>query len=286
VDEEQRKMKGNTIGKIGVGSWTFPWAIGTVLHHRPEPVLDPLGVVQRAKDLGVHVVHYLDNLPLDMCDDGTIERAGGFAAQHGIEVEIGTRGTDPGHLFRYLEIAEMIGARLVRTMGGWHGAPATLQEIGDNLSKVLPSFEKTGVRIALENYEAYRTSDLASLVARIGHPALGICLDLTNSFGALESADEILSNLVPFTISVHIKEFAVERLEFLMGFAFRGKPTGKGRLPLQKIFGALAAASRQANVIVEQWPPFQGTLAKTLELELDWARQSVEHLATIGYLTK
>ena len=39
----------------------------------------------------------------------------------------------------------------------------------------------------------------------------------TNSFGALESADEILDNLVPFTISVHVKEFAVERMEFLMG---------------------------------------------------------------------
>jgi len=279
-------MNGKTIGKIGVGSWTFPWATGTVLDHRPKQILDPLGVVQRAKDLGVHVVHFLDNLPLDKCDDDAIGRAGEFAAQHGIEVEIGTRGTDPEHLFRYLKIAQKMGAHLVRTMGGWHGAPASLQEIDDNLSKVLPSFGESGVRIALENYEAYRTSDLASLVARIGHPALGICLDLTNSFGALESADEILGNLVPFAISVHLKEFAVERLEFLMGFAFRGKPTGKGMLPLQKMFAALAAASRQVNVIVEQWPPFQDTLAKTMELELNWARESVEHLATMGYLTK
>jgi hypothetical protein len=57
-----------------------------------------------------------------------------------------------------------------------------------------------------------------------------------------------------------------------MGFAFRGKPTGQGMLPLKKIVNALRAASRQANVIVEQWPPFQETLPKTLELELNWAR--------------
>ena len=279
-------MNGKTIGKIGVGSWTFPWATGTVLDHRPEHVLDPLGVVQRAKDLGVHVVHFLDNLPLDGCDQKAIAQAGELAALHGIEVEIGTRGTNPEHLLRYLEIAQKMGARLLRTMGGWHGAPASLKEISDNLSKVLPSFSNAGVRIALENYEAYRTSDLAALVAQIDHPALGICLDLTNSFGALESADEILGNLVPFTISVHLKEFAVERLEFLMGFAFRGKPTGQGMLPLQKMFDALTAASRRANVIVEQWPPFQETLVKTIEQELNWARQSVEHLATMGYLTK
>jgi 3-oxoisoapionate decarboxylase len=279
-------MNGQTIGKIGVGSWTFPWATGTVLDHRPKEALAPLGVVLRAKDLGVHVVHFLDNLPLDKCDDDAIGGAGDFAKQHGIEVEIGTRGTDPEHLLRYLQIAGRMGAHLIRTMGGWHGAPASLEEIDHNLRKVLPAFGHAGVRIALENYEAYRTSDLGALVGQIDHPALGICLDLTNSFGALESADEILRNLVPFTISVHLKEFAVERLEFLMGFAFRGKPTGQGMLPLQKMFAALAAASRQANVIVEQWPPFHETLAKTMEMELHWARESVEYLATTGFLTK
>jgi hypothetical protein len=52
------------------------------------------------------------------------------------------------------------------------------------------------------------------------------------------------------------------------------------------MFAALSAASRQANVIVEQWPPFQETLAKTIELELNWARESVDYLATSGFLTK
>jgi len=279
-------MNAKTIGKIGVGSWTFPWATGTVLSHQPETILNPLGVVHRAKDLDVHVVHFLDNLPLDKWDDGAIGSAREFAAKNGIEVEIGTRGTDPEHLLNYLGIAKRMGARLIRTMGGWHGAPACLDEIEANLRKVLPDYSNADVKIALENYEAYRTSDLAALVSKIDHPCLGICLDLTNSFGALESADEILNNLVPFTISVHLKEFAVERLEFLMGFAFRGKPTGQGMLPLRKMFDALAAASRQANVIVEQWPPFQDTLSKTMELELSWARQSIEYLATMGYLAR
>jgi sugar phosphate isomerase/epimerase len=279
-------MNAKTIGKIGVGSWTFPWATGTVLSHQPKTLLNPLGVVHRAKDLGVHVVHFLDNLPLDKWDDVAIVSAGEFAAQNGIEVEIGTRGTNPEHLLNYLQIAKKMGARLVRTMGGWHGAPASLEEIETNLDKVLPEYSDAGAKIALENYEAYRTSDLAALVSKIGHPCLGICLDLTNSFGALESADEILNNLVPFTNSVHLKEFAVERLEFLMGFAFRGKPTGQGMLPLRKMFDALVEASRQANVIVEQWPPFQETLSKTMDLELSWARQSVEHLATMGYLAR
>jgi len=96
-------MNAKTIGKIGVGSWTFPWATGTVLSHQPETILNPLGVVHRAKDLDVHVVHFLDNLPLDKWDDGAIGSAREFAAKNGIEVEIGTRGTDPEHLLKSSE---------------------------------------------------------------------------------------------------------------------------------------------------------------------------------------
>lgn len=279
-------MSDKILGKIGVGSWTFPWATGTVQDCRPEPILDPVGVVQRTIDIGVPVVHFLDNLPLDSFDRQVLDRARDLAAEHGIEVEIGTRGTEPAHLLKYLEIAQGMGARLVRTMGGWHKAPAPVEEIMANFRSVLPHFADADVRIALENYEAYRTSDIAAIVREIDSASLGVCLDLTNSFAAMESADEILSNLAPFTISVHLKEFTVERLEFLMGFAFRGKPTGQGVLPLAKIFETLLARSRQANVIVEQWPPFHENLEKTIEMELDWARQGVDYLAQTGYLTR
>ena len=159
-----------------------------------------------------------------------------------------------------------------------------------NFRSVLPHFADADVRIALENYEAYRTSDIAAIVREIDSASLGVCAlcitTLHQGFAAMESADEILSNLAPFTISVHLKEFTVERLEYLMGFAFRGKPTGQGVLPLAKIFETLLARSRQANVIVEQWPPFHENLEKTIEMELDWARQGVDYLAQTGYLTR
>jgi 3-oxoisoapionate decarboxylase len=279
-------MSDRTLGKIGVGSWTFPWATGTVQDQRPTTILTPVDVVQRTIDIGVHVVHFLDNLPLDSFDNQMLDRARDLAQENSIDVEVGTRGTEPEHLRKYLSIAQRMGARLLRTMGGWHKAPAPVDQIKANFRQVLPEFTDAGVRIALENYEAYSTSDIAAIVREIDNAALGVCLDLTNSFAAMESADEILENLAPFTISVHLKEFTVERLEFLMGFAFRGKPTGQGVLPLTKIFETLLANSRKANVIVEQWPPFQENLEKTMEMEFEWAREGVEHLAAMDYLTK
>jgi 3-oxoisoapionate decarboxylase len=279
-------MSDRLLGKIGVGSWTFPWATGTVQDQRPTTILTPVDVVQRTIDIGVHVVHFLDNLPLDSFDNQMLDRARDLAQENSIDVEVGTRGTEPEHLRKYLSIAQRMGARLLRTMGGWHKAPAPVDQIKANFRQVLPEFTDAGVRIALENYEAYSTSDIAAIVREIDNAALGVCLDLTNSFAAMESADEILENLAPFTISVHLKEFTVERLEFLMGFAFRGKPTGQGVLPLTKIFETLLANSRKANVIVEQWPPFQENLEKTMEMEFEWAREGVEHLAAMDYLTK
>jgi 3-oxoisoapionate decarboxylase len=167
---------------------------------------------------------------------------------------------------------------LVRTMGGWHGDPRPLSEVKRHLEEVLSEFEKAGVRLALENYEAYSTRDLADLVRAIGMDTLGVCLDLTNSFGALESADGILDALAPLTINVHLKEFTIERIAYLMGFEFRGRPTGTGRLPIEKIFSRLDQAGRTPNVIVELWTPFAGSLEKTLELEESWAKQSVDYL--------
>ena len=70
---------------------------------------------------------------------------------------------------------------------------------------------------------------LRAIVREIDNASLGVCLDLTNSFAAMESADEILENLAPFTISVHLKEFTVERLEYLMGFRISRKTNRSGR---------------------------------------------------------
>jgi hypothetical protein len=68
-----------------------------------------------------------------------------------------------------------MNARLIRTMGGWHGAPAPLQHIETNLRKLLSAFDDAGVRIALENYEAYHTSDISALVGQINHSCLADC---------------------------------------------------------------------------------------------------------------
>ena len=106
------------LGKIGIGSWTFPWAIGTVKDHSPSSPMTASQLINKASELGASVVQFLDNLPLDNFSESALQEIRASAQDRGLELQIGTRSFKPVHLSRYLDIAMAVGARLVRTMGG------------------------------------------------------------------------------------------------------------------------------------------------------------------------
>jgi 3-oxoisoapionate decarboxylase len=274
----ERNISG--IGRIGVGSWTYPWAVGTVPDHPPKEPMSPNTLVRAAAELRVQVVQIADNLPLDGLTSQELQSLRESAQAFGIELQVGTRGIGQHHLLNYLRIAEKLQATLVRSLGGWPGNPAPLLEIQRNINAVLPAFIDAGAVLALENYEVYPTADLARLVNTVASPSFGICLDVTNSFGALESAEEILDNLAPLTINVHLKDFAIERTNYLMGFTCVGRPIGQGQLPLELILSRLAKFNRRPDLIVELWPPAQKTLDDTVSMEKAWAAESVRYLRT------
>ena len=239
-------------------------------------------LVRKGRDLGVSTVQIGDNLPLDLLSAEELHELRAAAVECGVGLEVGTRGVEPSHLLRYLEIARFLGAQLVRTMAGWPGATPPLKEVESGLREVLPQFAQAGVSIGMENYETYSTAELANLVRSIDHPNLGVCLDVSNSLGALECKDAILDALVPLTINVHVKDISVERLPYLMGFAFYGRPSGQGRLPFEAIFSRLVEAGRKPNAIVELWTPFTESLEQTLALEDNWAKASVDYLSKLS----
>ncbi|MBV9672193.1 MAG: sugar phosphate isomerase/epimerase [Verrucomicrobia bacterium] len=282
LDSDAATFSGES-GKIGVGSWTFPWAVGTVKEHRPQTLITPVNLVRKARDLGAKVVQIGDNLPINQFSKGDLNELRVVADECCIELEVGTRGVEPSHLLRYLKIAQFLKARLVRTMAGWPGANPPLEKVKSDLREVLPQFSEAGVSIGLENYETYSTGELARLVRAVDNPSLGVCLDVSNSLGALESIDAILDALLPLTINVHIKDISVERLPYLMGFAFYGRPAGQGRIPFEQIFARLEMIGRKPNAIIELWTPFRGSLEQTLDLEEDWARASIEYLSKLPW---
>ena len=261
--------------KIGLSSYTWPWAVGRE-GHKPAKPLDALGLLERTKGYGVSVLQIADNPGLHLMQEDELDRISKTASTYGITLEVGTRGIEPSHLMRYLDIARKLNSSIVRSITHRVDDGAV-----SNIREVLPAYEKAGVNIALENHDEHRTDELAAFLDRIGSPSVGVCLDTVNSFAALEAPDRVVRNLAPYTLNLHVKDFEVMRFGSELGFSIVGRPAGEGRLDIEWTLSYLKEKGRDPNAIVELWTPYTRTLEETIALEEEWAERSIRYLKGI-----
>ena len=117
------------------------------------------------------------------------------------------------------------------------------------------------------------TRELVTIVERLEHPILGVCLDPANSVAALEMPEPVIERLAPHVVNLHVKDFAFARREGWVGFTLAGRPLGEGLLDVDAMLGALRAHRRDPNAIVELWVPHEQR-----ELEREWAESSLAAL--------
>ena len=267
------------IVKIGLSTYTYTWAVGVPGFPAPEKKLTPEGLLKKARDYGIGVVQLCDNIPLHKMKLEELNAISKMAAEMGIELEIGTRGVEPDHLWKYLEIARNLNASLLRTMiNPVNNVIPLVSETVSYLKEVLPQFENAGVSIAIENYEMVTSSDLAEIVRKVDSEFVGVCLDTVNSFGALECPDKVIKKLSPYVMNLHVKDFKINRLPHRMGFIVEGCPAGEGKLNLDRILDLLYRESKDPNVILELWTPFTGNIENTIVIEREWAEKSIAYL--------
>lgn len=267
--------------KLGIGSYTYGWATGAYGFSDPSvPTLanpmDAHEIIRRAVALGVTCVQICFRPALHELPDDELDAIGRHARESGQTLEIGTSGGDEEHLRRYARIAERLGAVLVRTI--LPGASAGLAEERRAIERVLPEYERADAVLAVENHEDYSSSELADLVRSTGSPNLGVCLDTVNSLGRGEGFREVVDTLMPFTASVHVKDFTTRRRPSGMGFEVTGTPAGTGRLDVRALLDRTARERPGASVILEQWSDFAGTLEDSIADQERTARSGVEYL--------
>ena len=266
--------------RAGISSWTYPWSIGMAGFPSPRHPFRLSDLLTRAAMLRVSVVQIADNLPLDSLDPAELNDARDQAVELGLSIEVGTRGVESDRLLRYLEIAKILNAGLVRTLISCPGGGLSLEEAEPQLRRVLPQFADSGVVLGLENYEAHTCMDLANLVRRLESAHVGICLDTVNSLGALEPPAYVIETLAPLTVNLHIKDFVIERVPSKMGFTVRGAQAGCGMLDVPSVLKQMP--ERNLSVILEQWPPLDSSMDEAIALEQEWAARGVEYLHACG----
>jgi sugar phosphate isomerase/epimerase len=266
--------------RAGISSWTYPWSIGMAGFPSPRHPFRLSDLLTPAAMLRVSVVQIADNLPLDALDLAELNDARDQAVELGLSIEVGTRGVEPDGLLRYLEIAGILNAELVRTLISCPGRQLSLEEAEPLLRRVLPHFVDGNVVLGLENYEAHTCIDLANLVRRLETDHVGICLDTVNSLGALEPPAYVIETLAPCTVNLHVKDFVIERVPSKMGFAVSGAQAGCGMLDVPSVLRQMP--ERALSAILEQWPPLDSSMEDAIALEQEWAARGIKYLHACG----
>jgi 3-oxoisoapionate decarboxylase len=254
---------------IGLSTYAFFWRSST-------RVVAPLSLHDMLKQtgaLGCTVFQICDYPAVESLTAAELADLRSTAADLGIEVELGTRGIEPAHLHRYLDLCGELGASMLRSMLN----TATAEPVA-LLKEAMPAFESHGVTVALETYEQVPTTALVSVVEAVGSDALGICLDPANCVAGLELPHDVVDRTAPYVKNMHIKDFAFTRQAGWVGFTLAGCPLGEGLLDYDEMLAVVNPAARGINQIVEHWLPWQDDAETTCLIEAQWTQHSVNYL--------
>ena len=266
--------------RLGIGSYTYTWTVG-VPGHEPDTRLTVTDLLLKANKLGVGVVQYADNLPLDALPPQELSELVRRSQELGIAIEVGTRGIQPDHLRSYLRLAEQTHSPIVRVVLDTADHRPEEDEAVDLIRTVMPDYERSGVCLAIENHDGFPAKTLARIVERVGSSSVGVCLDTVNSFGSLECPEVVVDTLAPLVANLHIKDFAIRRADHQMGFVIEGTPAGEGRLDVGWLLDKVRNNGRDANAILELWTPPEDNLNATIAKEDAWASQSIRYLRSM-----
>jgi sugar phosphate isomerase/epimerase len=263
--------------RLGVGSYTYTWAIG-VPGHLPDRPMSAGDLVRKANAAGLHCVQIADNLPLEKMTAEERHALAQLADERRVAVEVGAQRMTPDHLAHLIDTAAFFGSHVLRFVIDGPGFVPSVDEVVHIVHEALPRLREAGVRLAIENHDRLVAAEFREIVRATDVEQVGICLDPVNSMGAGEAVVEATEVLAPFTLSLHVKDFTVRRASHKMGFVVEGTPAGQGMLDIPRLLERLRAHDRCQSAILELWTPPESTPEKTAATEARWAEESLRYL--------
>ena len=266
--------------KLGIGSYTYGWATGVYGPSLSEGLrrMTAEELVEDAHQRSVQIVQIVNLPDLASFDLEQLEALTRFAKEKQVEIEVGTIGSDPEQLRRWIDVGKQLGSRMMRTI--FVTPSEGLQKELTDLKTILPDLKEAGIRLAVENHETSSIHDLKIMVEVINDPYVGICLDTVNSLGRGEGVWEVAELLLPLTINLHVKDYTVTRGATDMGFTVTGEVTGQGKLDIPRLLREANKVDPEMSVILEQWTPLQEDFEASKQLQIDWADVGVNYLKT------
>lgn len=260
--------------RLGLGSYAYRWNIG-IKDQVPANPMTPFDVLEAAEKLGLDLIQYADNMPLDALSAEELERLAALAREKGITLEVGTQCFNAEQVAQYIGICKVISSKILRVALDAADAGIPVADLAEQLRPLVEDAKAEGIRIAIENHFNYPSPRMVELLKAVNDPALGVCLDVANSICAKEWPEETITMLAPYAINLHLKDYVIEPDPYGVGFRIRGVPLGEGRADIPWILDQLAHCDRDMSVIVEHWLPLGNSLAEAMAQEQPWLERTV-----------
>jgi 3-oxoisoapionate decarboxylase len=111
------------------------------------------------------------------------------------------------------------------------GFRKSVQKNQQSVALAEPVLRKYKIRLAIENHKGWRSAEQAAWLKRAGSEYVGVHLDFGNNISLCEDPMQTLDTLLPYVVSGHIKDMAVQSYED--GFLLSEVPLGEGLLDLK-----------------------------------------------------
>ena len=166
--------------KLGVSSFTFPWAIGGIEPDHPV-AMSAFELLECAHDLKADVLQIADNLPIGGLADTELLKLKAQAHSYGIALEIGTRGIKSENIENFLRIAQLLSSPILRVVIDSKGHEPAIPEIVQLLKPFEAKFKEANIKLAIENHDRLTCAEFNEIIDQVGSDWVGICLDTVNS---------------------------------------------------------------------------------------------------------
>lgn len=262
---------------LAIGSYTFPWGVG-VPGFLPEKPLLHEDLVDLAIKYKAGVVQFGDNLPLHKLNSEQLASLIKKAKSANVLIEAGTRRLTKENLAVYIQLAIRLQSPFVRMVIDDDGYQPSFSEIIRIINASVPALKQAKVKLALENHDRFKSTELRKIIIGTDPEWVGVCLDTANSIGCNEGLIETMSVLMPFALNLHLKDVVIKRVSHKMGFVVEGAAAGAGMLDLAWVVRELRKTGTSRSAVVELWSKKLDTITATVANEKKLAEQSIDYI--------
>jgi len=237
--------------KIGIGSFTFRYAIG-IEDCMPNKPMTPIDFIDAASNLGFNRIQLCENLKYAEYNTDSIISFAERAKDRNLIVELGTYGLTYDNLKKHIEIANIFNSKFIRIAIGDlcdNNIDCSYRMAIETISSIIDECKKSNIVLGLENHFDLPTPYILKILEEINDPYIGAIYDTTNAIYFIERPERTLELLLPYIKSVHLKDYQLKKAE--ASIVMSGRILGEGQLNSKEILKTVLTANPEASVIME-----------------------------------